>query len=36
VFSDSRYEWLASGITNSPIVSKDYQFTITAGALYAW
>jgi outer membrane protein len=36
VFSDARYEWLASGITNSPIVSKDYQFTITAGVLYAW
>jgi outer membrane protein len=36
LFSDARYEWLASEITDSPIVSKDYQFSITAGALYAW
>ncbi len=36
VFSDTHYEWLASAITNSPIVSKDHQFSITAGVLYAW
>jgi outer membrane protein len=36
LFSDTRYEWLASEITNSPIVSKDHQFSITAGVLYAW
>jgi outer membrane protein len=36
LFSDARYEWLASEITNSPIVSRDYQFSITTGALYAW
>jgi outer membrane protein len=36
LFSDARYEWLAREITNSPIVSKDYQFSITTGVLYAW
>ncbi len=36
LFSDARYEWLASEITDSPIVSRDYQFSITGGALYAW
>ncbi len=36
LFSDAQYEWLASEIANSPIVSKDYQFSITAGVLYAW
>jgi outer membrane protein len=36
LFSDARYEWLASEITNSPIVDKDYQLSVTVGALYAW
>ncbi len=36
VFTNAEYEFLASEITNSPIVSKDYQFSITTGALYAW
>ena len=36
VFSDAQYEWLASEITNSPIVSKDYQLSVTTGVLYAW
>ncbi len=36
VFTDARYEWLASEITNSPIVSKDYEASLTAGVLYAW
>ncbi len=36
LFSDARYEWLASEITNSPIVSKDHQLSLTVGALYAW
>ena len=35
-FSDAQYEWLASEITNSPIVSKDYQLSVTTGVLYAW
>jgi outer membrane protein len=36
LFSDAQYEWLASEITNSPIVSKDHQVSFTAGVLYAW
>jgi outer membrane protein len=36
LFSDAQYEWLASEITNSPIVSKDYQLSVTTGVLYAW
>ena len=36
VFSDAQYEWLASEITNSPIVGKDYQLSVTTGVLYAW
>ncbi len=36
LFSDARYEWLAREITNSPIVDKNYQFSITMGGLYAW
>jgi outer membrane protein len=36
LFSDAHYEWLASEITNSPIVSKDHQLSLTAGVLYAW
>jgi outer membrane protein len=36
LFSDMKYEWLASEISNSPIVDKDYQASITAGVLYAW
>ncbi len=36
VFSDMRCEWLASEITNSPIVDKNYQASVTAGVLYAW
>jgi outer membrane protein len=36
VFTDAQYEWLASEITNSPIVDKDYQLSVTAGVLYAW
>jgi len=36
LFSDAQYEWLAGEIANSPIVSKDYQFSITSGVLYAW
>jgi outer membrane protein len=36
LFCDARYEWLASEITNSPIVDKDYQMSVTAGVLYAW
>jgi outer membrane protein len=36
LFTDAQYEWLASEITNSPIVSKDYQLGVTTGVLYAW
>lgn len=36
LFSDAEYEWLAGAIANSPIVSKDHQFSITTGVLYAW
>jgi len=36
LFSDAQYEWLASEITNSPIVDKDHQLSFTAGVLYAW
>jgi MipA family protein len=36
VFSNAEYEFLASEITNSPIVDKDYQMSVTVGALYAW
>jgi len=36
LFSDTQYEWLASEITNSPIVSKDHQVSFAAGVLYAW
>ncbi len=36
VFTDAQYECLASEITNSPIVNKDYQLSLTAGVLYAW
>ena len=36
LFCDAQYEWLAGAITDSPIVSKDHQLSLTAGALYAW
>jgi MipA family protein len=36
LFSDAQYEHLAGAITDSPIVDKDYQMSITAGALYGW
>ncbi len=36
LFTDAQYEWLASEITNSPIVSKDHQVSFTVGGLYAW
>jgi outer membrane protein len=36
LFSDARFEWLASEITDSPIVDKNYEMSVTAGVLYAW
>ncbi len=36
LFTDAQYEWLASEIAKSPIVSKDHQLSLTAGVLYAW
>jgi len=36
LFSDAQYEWLAGEITDSPIVSEDFQLGVTVGALYAW
>jgi outer membrane protein len=36
LFSDAQYEGLASAITDSPLVDKDHQMSLTVGALYAW
>lgn len=36
LFTDATYEWLASEITDSPIVNNDHQLSFTVGALYAW
>jgi len=32
----AQYEWLTDEITDSPLVDKNYEISVMAGALYAW